>query len=313
MRTFEFTVLGSNSALPTTERNPSAHVLNVHERFYLIDCGEGTQMQIRKYGIKLQRIDQIFISHLHGDHVFGLPGLLGTLHLLGRTKELAVYSPPGLEEIIRLQHDASDTHLNYALNFVTIDTKKHSRIFETDSLEVYSIPMQHRIPCCGFLFRERIHTFNIRKEKIEELGLGVEEIRLIRSGADHRLKSGEVVPNAELTQHRKEARSFAFCSDTRPSPIYEDAIRDVDLLYHEATFLDELKDKAKKTWHTTAKEAGMIARKANAGRLIIGHFSSRYGNPPLSLLEEARGIFPETVLAEEGKCYSVLAKDLLRN
>jgi ribonuclease Z len=304
MHPFELTILGCSSATPTSSRNPTAQVLNQHERLFLIDCGEGTQVQLRRFKIKIQRIDHIFISHLHGDHYLGLPGLLGTMHLLGREKELHVYSPPGLQEIINVSHYHSKTYLKYTIVFHVIEEGPSRIIFEDEKLSVETIPMNHRIPCYGFLFREKKNLRNIIKEKIEEYNIPVQDIPHIKEGKDFIDSHGKHIPNAELTTDPPPPRTYAYCSDTIYNESYVEKIKNADLLYHEATFAEEMKPRAKETFHCTAKEAAAIAKLANAKKLIIGHFSARYRDLE-PLLSEAKEVFPNTVLAIEGEKYDV--------
>ena len=304
MLPFEVTILGCSSATPTSSRNPSAQALNLHERFFLIDCGEATQIQLRRYKIKIQRIDRIFISDLHGDHYLGLPGLLGTMHLLGRDKELHIYSHSGLKEIIDTNHHHSKTFLNYKLIFHIIEGKNSSRIFEDDKLTVETIPMNHRIPCYGFLFQEKEHPRNIIKEKIEEHHIPVDQIQNIKAGKDFINEKGKNIPNSELTIEPPAPRSYAYCSDTIYNESYIEQVKNVNLLYHEATFADDMSERAKETHHSTAKQAGTIASKANVQQLIIGHYSARYKELDV-LLKEAKENFPNTVLAIEGETYKV--------
>ena len=304
MPPFEVTILGCSSATPTSSRHPTAQVLNLHELFFLIDCGEATQIQLRRFKIKIQRIDHIFISHLHGDHYLGLPGLLGTMHLLGRDKELHIYSPHGLEDIINVSHYHSNTHLNYKIVFHTIKETIPEFIFENNILSVETIPMNHRIPCYGFLFREKQGLKPILKEKIEEYNIPVQEIPKIKEGKDFITPSGKRIPNAELTTEPPLPRTYAYCSDTLYNESYIQQIKNLDLLYHEATFASDKAERAKETHHCTAKEAGTIALKANVKKLIIGHFSARY-HDLFPLLSEAQEVFSNTVLAEEGETHSV--------
>src|ERR1051325_8027691 len=304
MLPFEVTVLGSSSAIPTASRHPTAQVLNIHERFFLLDCGEATQIQLRRYKFKIQRIDHIFISHLHGDHYLGLPGLLGTMHPLGRDKELHLYSPPGLKEIIDTNHYHSKTFLNYELKFHVIPENFSGRIFEDDKISVATIPMNHRIPCYGFLFREKEHLRNIIKEKIEEHNIPVQQIPLIKKGEDYISPDGKRVPNTELTLTPPVPRSYAYCSDTLYNESFIEQIKNVNLLYHEATFADDMADRAIETHHSTAKQAGAIAQKANAKQLLIGHYSARYKELDV-LLKEATQVFENTLLAVEGETYKV--------
>ena len=304
MLPFEVTVLGSSSATPTATRHPTAQVLNIHERFFLLDCGEAAQIQLRRYKFKIQRIDHIFISHLHGDHYLGLPGLLGTMHLLGRDKELHLYSPTGLKEIIDISHYHSKTFLNYNLEFHVIESKSPARVFEDDKMTVETIPMNHRVPCYGFLFSEKEHLRNIIKEKIEELNIPVQQISFIKKGKDYVSPDGKQIPNSELTTTPPAPRAYAYCSDTLYNESFIDQIKNVNLLYHEATFADDMAHRALETHHSTAKQAGAIAQKANAKQLLIGHYSARYKDLDI-LLKEAKQTFENTVLAIEGETYKV--------
>lgn len=301
---FELTILGCNSAIPTNHRKPTAQLLNVAERFFLIDCGEGTQLQLRKYKIKMQNIHHIFISHLHGDHYFGLIGFISTMHLLGREKELNIYGPAELKEIIYIQLSASKTELRFPLFFHEFGFDSPELLMESHDLTVYTIPLLHSLPCCGFLFQEKPKPRRMRKEKMEKYQIPPECVPAIKEGEDFTLADGTVVPHLELTRGAQLPRSFAFCSDTSYHEKIIPQIKGVDILYHEATFLDELKERARQTMHSTAKEAATIAKKANVKRLIIGHYSQRYYdlNP---LLDEARSVFDDTLLAEEGEKHEV--------
>ncbi|MBI4944940.1 MAG: ribonuclease Z [Bacteroidetes bacterium] len=302
---FELTILGCSSATPTSSRHPTAQLLNMNERFFLIDCGEATQIQLRKFKIKIQRIDRIFISHLHGDHYLGLPGLLGTMHLLGREKELHIYSPPGLEEIITISHHHSKTYLKYNIVFHSIEERSAVRLFEDDKLTVETIPMNHRIPCYGFLFCEKKRPKKIIQEKIEEYNIPLQEIPLIKNGQDFISQEGKRIPNAELTTEAPSPRSYAYCSDTIYNESYVQQIKNVNLLYHEATFTSDMSERAKDTHHCTAHEAGSIALKANVNQLIIGHYSARYRELE-PLLAEAKQVFSNTLLAIEGEAYKII-------
>lgn len=303
------TILGSSSALPTATTNPTAHLLNVNERFFLIDCGEGTQMQLRRNRVKIQRINQIFISHLHGDHYFGLIGLITTMQLLGREKELHIYSPPGLKPIIEIQLNTPfpsdpESEGRFPVVFHELDTKQHKIIYEDDKITVKSIPLKHRVPCCGFLFKETSKPRNIIKAMLDKHRISFEQIQKLKLGEDLVKEDGAIIPNEELTAAAAPSLSYAFCSDTQYNEAIIPMIEGVDLLYHEATFLHELEKQAKKTAHTTALQAATIAKKANVKQLIIGHFSARYKNPGL-LLKEAKSVFENTMIAEEGKKYTV--------
>lgn len=297
--TFEVTILGSSSASPTYQRHPSAQIVNISERFFLIDCGEGTQIQMERYKIKYHRINRIFISHLHGDHFFGLMGLLSTMHLQGRTKELHLYAPKELKEIIDIQLLYSQTRLRYEIIYHDLNAEKSEIIYEDEHLIIETIILNHRIPCTGFLFREKRKPRKLIRDLITKYEIPVSAFTSLKMGNDYTDESGKVYKNESLTEPSKSARSYAYCSDTAYNEAILDQLKDVDLLYHEATFLDEMIDRANETFHTTAKQAGIIAKKGNVKRLLIGHFSARYKELD-SLLAEARTEFPDTELALEG-------------
>lgn len=298
------TILGSSSALPTSERFPTAHLLNANERFFLIDCGEGTQMQLRRYRIRLGKINHIFISHIHGDHTFGLFGLISSFSLLGREETLHIYGPEPLEEMLleHLKYFGKDP--GFDLAFHRIQCRRSARIYEDRNVEVHSLPLIHRVPCCGFLFREKPRDRNIIKEKITEYNIPVRQIVAIKQGADLILPDGKVIANAELTLPPRAPRSYAYISDSRPNDELLPLIRNVDILFHEATFLHEHEKLAYETFHSTSFQAADIAKKAAAGRLLIGHFSSRYKK--LEEFEtEAREIFPDTFAVNDGDVFEV--------
>ena len=301
---FDLTILGCNSAVPTNQRKPTAQLLNVAGRFFLIDCGEGTQLQLRKYKIRMQNIHHVFISHLHGDHYFGLIGFISTMHLLGREKELHVYGPAELKEIIYIQLEASNTTLCFPLFFHEFGFDTPELLMENNDVTVHTIPLKHSLPCCGFLFKEKLKPRRMRKEKIEEYNIPLEAVPDIKEGGGYLSKDGELIPHIELTRSAQNPRSFAFCSDTMYNESIIPQIEGVDILYHEATFLDEVKERAKQTMHSTAKEAATIAKKAKVKRLIIGHYSQRYFDlTPLQ--DEAQSVFPNTLLAHEGETHEV--------
>lgn len=301
---FEVTILGCGSATPTLRRNPSSQVVNARDRLFLLDCGEGTQIQLRRNKIKFQRINHIFISHLHGDHYFGLIGFISTMHLLGRTIELHVYGPPALEDIIHLQLKASQTFLRFPLKFHPIQYDTPEVLYEDELLTIETIILKHGLDCAGFLFKEKIKPHNMIKEKIEEYDIPMEDIPPIKEGADYTLPSGKVVSNAELTRPRPESVSYAYCTDTAFSERVIEQVKGVTLLYHEATFLKEMKDRAKKTFHSTTEQAATVAKEAGVKKLVIGHYSARYKE--VDIFEtEARQVFPETYLAVEGKSYRI--------
>ena len=301
---FEVTILGSSSATPIYNRNPTAQALNVNDRWYLIDCGEGTQQQMLRFDVKASKIDHIFISHLHGDHYLGLVGLLSSLHLNGRVKPLKLFGPAHLLEIIELQLKYSETTLQYNIDFKVTDASKAEVIIENDDVTVETIPLDHRIACTGFLFKEKKRLRKLKKEKLEELGIPMQYFTALKKGKDYIADDGTVFKNDTLTTDSERPKSYAYCSDTLYDPQYFEQINGVDLLYHEATFLNEMLDRAKETHHTTALQAGNIALQVNAQKLLIGHFSARYKTLD-ELLLEARTVFPATQLAIEGKTFII--------
>lgn len=305
MGSFEIIVLGSSSATPAYNRNPSAQLLNINDRFYLIDCGEATQNQLNKFKLKSSRIDYIFISHLHGDHYLGLVGLLSTMHLNGRVKEIHVFGPPQLKEIVDLQLKVSETKLRYEVIFHFTHTEYTEQIFENNDVTVETIVLNHRIPTTGFLIKEKPRKRKINTVKLEEYDVPLEYIPLLKNGIDYSDKHGKTIPNGELTFDPTPSRSFAYCSDTLYNEDFIEQIEGVNFLYHEATFLHELIDRAAETYHTTALQAGIIAKKANVKQLMIGHFSARYRELD-PLLAEAKTEFENTVLAIEGEKYFVI-------
>jgi len=304
MHNFELTILGCSSATPTSNRNPTSQLLNIAERYFLIDCGEATQIQLRKFHIKFSRINNIFISHLHGDHYFGLVGLLSSFHLLGRTIDLHIYCPEELKEIIEMQHRLSYTVLNYKIIYHYHKYLNNDLIFEDDKVEVRTIVLNHRIPCCGFVFIEKPLIPSISKEVIQKYNLKVSDIVAIKRGDDFITSTGEVIPNSNLVNETKQPRKFVYCSDTIYNEKMIEFISHADLLYHEATFLHNMLDRAKETFHTTALQAGIIAKKSHAKKLVIGHYSARYKDLQ-PLLIEAKTEFENTILAIEGETISV--------
>lgn len=300
---FSLTVLGSNSALPTSNRFPSAQVLTVNDHHFLIDCGEGTQIQIRRNRIRFGRLDHIFISHAHGDHIFGLPGLLATLGLLGRKAPLHIFCPESIADFIACNSPYIG-QLDFPLEFHHLNPHQKELVLANKTIRVWSFPLKHRIPTCGFLFMENDYYRAMRKEKIEELQIPVKEIFTIKMGADYITPNGERIPNRELTFPPYKARSYAYCSDTAYDETIATYIEGVDLLYHESTFTDNLKDRAHSTLHSTASEAAQIAEKARAGKLLLGHFSSRYKDTT-PFLNEARGIFPNSEAINDNDVFHV--------
>jgi ribonuclease Z len=302
---FELKILGSSSATPSYNRNHTAQILTIGNQLNLIDCGEGTQMQLMRYKVKHQRISNIFISHLHGDHFFGLFGLLSTMHLQQRTTPLTIFGPPGLADILTLQFKYSNTHYSFKLEFCELDTTVYAQIFEDKYITVHTLPMQHRVSCCGFLFREKPKPRHLVKAKLPAFLTPPQLIRL-KNGEDVLDEEGNIlVRNEDVTSEPNRSRTYAYCSDTRYKEDLLPYLKGVDLLYHEATFLDNMQERATYTYHSTARQAGTLAQKAGVKRLIIGHFSARYKDLT-PLLEEAKAVFDNTHLAIEGKTISLL-------
>ncbi|MFB6257352.1 MAG: ribonuclease Z [Flavobacteriales bacterium] len=296
---FELTVLGSGSALPRLDRKPSAQLLNVQEHYFLIDCGEGTQLELKRHGIKFQRIERIFISHLHGDHYLGLMGLLATFHLLGREKDLHIHAAPELEQILDHQMELTGTFLRFPLHFHPTRKDHPERIFENEKLLVTSFPLEHGIHCNGFLIQERPKKRKIRKEKLDEYDIPIQERPRLKEGEDVHDREGQLIPCKEVTYPPPPSHSYAYCSDTAYSEALSDHVRGVDLLYHDATFLEELKERAKKTGHSTARQAARFALNTNAGRLLLGHFSARYRDLT-PFIDEASTLFSNVSVAYDG-------------
>ena len=301
---FEVTILGSSSATPVYNRNPTSQLLNCNDKYYLIDCGEGTQQQLIKYNFKANRIDHVFISHLHGDHYFGLIGLLSSLHLNGRIKPMKIFAPEALMEILALQFKHSDTTLRYPLEFYPISSQEPSTIFENADLSIDTIILNHRIPCTGFRFTQKKRMRKLLVDKLEENNVGVEYYPLLKRGADLELPGGKVILNEEYTIDSDLPRSYGYCSDTLYNDTYFPSIEKCNLLYHESTFLHELLERANQTHHTTALQAAEVALATHAEKLLIGHFSSRY-KTLLPLLEEAKSLFENTELAIEGSTFQI--------
>ncbi|WP_374504601.1 ribonuclease Z [Flavobacterium sp.] len=295
----QLTILGCYAATPRTITNPTAQLLEINNRMFLIDCGEGTQVQLRKNKIKFSKINQVFISHLHGDHFFGLIGLISTFSLLGRTTDLHVYGPKGIKEIILLQLKLSNSWTNYGLFFHELDSEESVTIFEDEKVLVTTIPLQHRVYTNGFLFQEKAGTRKLNMDAVLNYEIESCYYQKIKNGKDITLEDGRIIPNSELTFDPIPPKSYAFCSDTVYHEPVIPIIENVDVLYHESTFLESEESLAQKTLHSTAKEAARIALKANVKQLILGHYSTRYESINL-FKEEAETIFPEVLLAEDG-------------
>lgn len=304
MEKFELTILGCGAALPTSHHFCSMQVLNIREKLFMIDCGEGAQIQLRKSKIKFTHINNIFISHLHGDHCFGLIGLISTLALLGRTATLNIYGPKDLIGTLQPQIDYFCNGIEYKVELHEIDTKSRNIIYEDRSITVETIPLKHKIKCCGFLFKEKPRMKHIKRDVIDAYRIPISQINNIKLGMDWTTEEGETIPNSMLTTPADPARSYAYCSDTIYKPDNAPQIEDVDLLYHEATFSNKHKETAIKTFHSTAQEAGEMAKLSNAKKLLIGHLSARYTDESV-ILDEAKSVFPNTILANEGMCIKI--------
>ena len=299
------TILGCHSATPRINAFPTSQYLEINNSHFLVDCGEGTQRQMRKYKVGFSKINHIFISHLHGDHFYGLVGLLSTYGILNREKELHIYGPKGIKEVTLLQLKISQSHAKYKMIFHELTSKKSEVIFENDKVSVTTIPLNHRVYTNGYLFTEKEKPRKLNMLNISGYPeIGKADYLNIKAGRDFTLTSGEIVPNTELTINPPKPLSFAFCSDTSYKPDIIPIIKNVDLLYHEATFLSDREDLAKKTKHATSKQAAQIAKDANVNKLVIGHYSGRYKD--ISLFKnEAIEIFENTELAEPGKVFTV--------
>tara|TARA_R110002124_G_scaffold275446_2_gene445883 strand:- start:134 stop:1048 length:915 start_codon:yes stop_codon:yes gene_type:complete len=298
----KLTILGCYAATPRTFTNPTSQVLEIKNRLFLIDCGEGTQVQLRKNKIKFSKINHVFISHLHGDHFFGLIGLISTFTLLGRTTDLYIYGPVGIKEIIMLQLKLTDSWINYKLHFKELSGKSSEIIYEDEKVSVSTIPLKHRIYTNGFLFREQRDKRKLNVEAIKKFEIEQCYFQNIKNGKDIVLDNGQVVKNAQLTFDPALPKSYAFCSDTAFSEAVIPLVNNVDVLYHEATFLQSEEALAKKTKHSTAIEAATIALKANVKQLILGHYSTRYDSISL-FKEEAQTVFSKVSLADDGKTF----------
>lgn len=298
----KLSILGCNSAIPSISRFTTSQVFGTATKNYLIDCGEGAQIRARELKIKTNKIHEIFISHLHGDHFFGLPGFITSLNLSGRTLPLSIFGPKGLKAYLEMLESMGSFHLNFALTIYELDAAKSQLIHEDSGIEVFTIPLKHRIPTTGFLFREKPKPRNIKTESIKEYNLTVPEIKLLKSGEDLLRADGTLLRNIDLTKPPSPPRSYAYCSDTIYDPELVSRISGVSVLYHEATYLHELKEKARERGHSTAFEAGSIASQANVEHLILGHYSSRYKTIDL-FREEAESSFHTVSLAEDGAIF----------
>ncbi len=301
---FELTILGCSSAIPTVGRSLPSQLLNVRGRYYLIDCGEGTQFRLRELKISISKLEAIFISHLHGDHVLGLPGLINSMNLLGRKKPLKVFGVPALSDYLKGVFEATQSHINFELSVITLEQDKYRKIFDNSVVEVHSFPLQHGVPTIGYKFVERSHLLNIRSEAIKEYSLDYNQIMAAKHGNNIKMKDGSFLDYSKVTLPPKKMRSFAYCSDTKYCEETVSYVEGVDILFHEATYMNDLHDKALERFHSTSVDAATIAKKAKVGKLVLGHYSARYGDLT-NMLEEARSVFENTELALDNKTFEI--------
>lgn len=305
MEPFKIHILGCGSALPTLKHNASSQLIEMRGKCFMVDCGEGAQMQFRRSHIHFSKLNAIFISHMHGDHCFGLMGLLSTLGMLGRTSKLRIYAPKDYEPLFRQQVEFFMQTMEYEMEMIPVDTEKQQVIYEDHSLTVETVPLQHRVPCCGFIFHEKPTLPHIRRDMIDYYGIPVSQINNIKNGADWTNEDGDVIPNARLVQPADSPRSYAYCSDTRFMPALKEQVKGVTVLYHESTYTAEQEDRAKIYYHSTARQAATIAAGAGVGTLLLGHYSARYNDEKV-LLEEAKAVFPNSILTQEGMVFDVV-------
>ncbi len=299
MEPFKVHILGCGSALPTLRHNPSSQVVEIREKLFMIDCGEGTQTQMRRSRVGFNKVMAIFISHIHGDHCFGLIGMLSSFGLLGRTMPLSIYGPKELGPILDTLLTTFCNDFDYEIKFHAVDTTRQEVVYEDRSLTVETIPLKHRLPCAGYLFREKPTLPHIRRDMIDFYRIPISQINNIKNGASWTDEEGNLIPNSRLTRPADPPRSYAYCSDTCYQPGLADRLKGVTCLYHESTYADEDEDKAQKYFHSTARQAAMVARDAGVGRLLLGHYSSKYNTEDV-LLQQAKEVFAESSLTSEG-------------
>lgn len=304
MEPFRVHILGCGSALPTLHHNASAQVVEIRGKLFLVDCGEGTQVQLRRSRLRFTKISAVFITHLHGDHCFGLIGMLSTFGLLGRTARLAIYAPAALEAMLKQQMQLFCHDFDYEVDFHAVDTNQQQVIYEDRSLTVETIPLEHRMPCCGYLFREKPSLPHIRRDMIDFYEIPTSQINNIKAGADWTTPDGEFVKNERLVEPADPVRSYAYCSDTRYIPTLHERIKGVSTLYHESTYGEDNLLMAQKYYHSTARQAALVAREAGVGQLLLGHYSSRYEDEQV-LLREAQEVFENTRLTDENAIFDV--------
>lgn len=304
MKSFKVHILGCGSALPTLQHYASSQIVEFRDKCFMIDCGEGTQMQVRHTHIHFSKIQAVFISHIHGDHCFGLIGMISTFGMLGRTAPLHIYAPAELESILNAQVELFCTGLEYNIVFHALDTTERVVVYEDRSLIVETIPLEHRVPCCGFIFREKPALPHIRRDMIDFYNIPISQINNIKAGAGWTTPDGDFVPHERLTVPADAPLSYAYCSDTRYLPHLHELIKGVSTLYHESTYAEDNIEKARIYHHSTAAQAAMVARDANVGKLLLGHYSSRYRDESV-LLDEAKAIFPNSYLTNEKLVFDV--------
>lgn len=304
MEPFKVHILGCGSALPTLQHNASSQIVELREKLFMIDCGEGTQIQLRRSRIHFSKIIAVFISHLHGDHCFGLPGMISTFGMTGRTAPLHIYAPAAFEPILEQTLSFFCQGLEFKVVFHAVDTTQNKVVYEDRSLTVETIPLQHRIDCCGYLFREKPILPHIRRDMIDFYKIPISQINNIKAGADWVTPEGEVIANSRLTTPAEPARSYAYCSDTRYIKTLHELVKGVSTLYHESTYSAEDAERARLYWHSTSQDAAKVARDASVGKLLLGHFSARYNNES-QLLDEAKEIFPNSYLTCEGATFDI--------
>lgn len=304
MQPFKIHILGCGSALPTKRHNPSSQIVEIRGKLFMIDCGEGTQAQVRRSRMNFSKLYAIFISHIHGDHVLGLIGMISTFGLQGRTAPLHVYTPKEYENLFKMELEMFCSTLDYEIIYHPIDTSKQYVIYEDRSLTIETIPLIHRMPCAGFLFTEKPGLRHINPDMMKMYDVPVSQADNLRRGLDWTSPEGEVIANDTLTTPPDPIRSYAYCSDTRYNPSIAKQLQNVDMLYHESTYCEEMKDKAVKYLHSTAREAALTAQACNAKKLLLGHYSQRYLDET-PLLNEAREVFPESYLSDEGKIFDI--------
>lgn len=304
MEPFKVHILGCGSALPTLQHNASSQIVELREKLFMIDCGEGTQIQLRRSRIHFSKIIAVFISHLHGDHCFGLPGMISTFGMTGRTAPLHIYAPAAFEPILEQTLSFFCQGLEFKVVFHAVDTTQNKVVYEDRSLTVETIPLQHRIDCCGYLFREKPILPHIRRDMIDFYKIPISQINNIKAGADWVTPEGEVIANSRLTTPAEPARSYAYCSDTRYIKTLHELVKGVSTLYHESTYSAEDAERARLYWHSTSQDAAKVARDASVGKLLLGHFSARYNNES-QLLDEAKEIFPNSYLTREGATFDI--------